>query len=679
MTVNKGSAGSQILQRLQDEKRIPDDLQRNADVIEEVTGSVDMQITDVLTYRKQIRKTTIAKSTYKRRQGEGISYESLDIIEAAPSGYRPTEIPVVEDVPVEECEECRGRGDSTCPDCRGSGDQDCSTCDGTGAVDCTLCGGDGTDTCRNCRGQGTVQVEYDTTCPNCGGSSQVQCPNCGGSSQIRCPECAGEDADCRECNGDFTVICPECTGEGVQGCPECDGTGTAVETRSEQCPECSGVGTQNCRSCNGSGDTRCSACDGSGTEDCHQCSGSGRTECRFCSGEGKAAVGNMGHVEFNIEQTTDLDKSEHPSFIVEEVNSGHGTVVSENQTPPGQFEQSGSRGTIRKKVTQREIPYNYLRYSYDGKEYEAATIHNGEGYQLYYDEFPVSRSSVREQINDAQNNGTFDFPTVSAIANHTDRLEKQSHTRKIDPNASDSIKDRLLREPVRLMTDSLFIAGGSIVAIVGLFVVGLVIDILLLLVGLVIPTPDWLSNLLIYGVVLFIMLAVAFFIGIFGEEDNFLGYELVPTALIVGAVLYMVMFGQLGSTLRDLALSTVACFASLRVGRRLQIESNRLTYHKLVWERFLEQLDGDIDRLRQSDMESELAGPNPTPSILTFKTITYIVSVLGVALSLESLGLGVLSTLLNQSISVWWTTYIPSGVLVVATVAAGLLAVNRKQ
>lgn len=81
---------------------------------------------------------------------------------------------VIDDEPLEECDQCNGTGEVSCEYCDGTGRITCDDCDGEGVVEndegeletCYACGGDGDFDCNRCR-SGFVD------CDNCHGYGEV--------------------------------------------------------------------------------------------------------------------------------------------------------------------------------------------------------------------------------------------------------------------------------------------------------------------------------------------------------------------------------------------------------------------------------------------------------------------------------------------------------------------------
>ncbi|XP_032997051.1 protein SSUH2 homolog isoform X1 [Lacerta agilis] len=79
-------------------------------------------------------------------------------------------IPVPHSYSVENCPNCKGRGETMCQPCKGTGKKKCSACGGTGQSSqedsniCSWCAGSGKNRCFNCRGNGWLK------CYRCNGS-----------------------------------------------------------------------------------------------------------------------------------------------------------------------------------------------------------------------------------------------------------------------------------------------------------------------------------------------------------------------------------------------------------------------------------------------------------------------------------------------------------------------------
>ena len=119
---------------------------------------------------------------------------------------------------IQECRECKGRGEVYCHSCKGARVRECSSCSGRGEVRCTECGGRGENRCDWCGGSGQVDENIGS-----GRYRKVNCSSCGGRGYITCTECRNGWKNCEYCGGKGETICKTCKGRGMLTCSLCDG------------------------------------------------------------------------------------------------------------------------------------------------------------------------------------------------------------------------------------------------------------------------------------------------------------------------------------------------------------------------------------------------------------------------------------------------------------------------
>lgn len=391
--------GRHLLSELSALEEVAADLSERAEILEERTETFEIVHTERLDVDDTIENKWIPYPQLERRRNEEV--RKADRFNRAPTGFTEKNIPFIEpEEDVRDCTSCSGTGRTACPSCNGTQKVSCDPCHGDGYFECEYCD-DGQETCDNCGGGGKTTYRRKTRCSRCEGVGAHQCPRCGGAGTRQCPECNGDEESCFRCGGDGRATC-DCD-SGTVTCDECT-DGEVIKRRKKPCSNCGGTGSADCSECGGTQrGEKCENCRGDGQVPCDTCE-DGSVTCGSCEGSGKQAKTTLGLVTFRYQDTYSVQGTRiRSSFFNKSDKDKYGTVERSRQLIEGEQPSAGNSGIYRKHKQVYSLSCKYLKYRFDGEEYEVVQI----GDDIRYNEYPHSTQYLQDELEEAHDEGRF--------------------------------------------------------------------------------------------------------------------------------------------------------------------------------------------------------------------------------------------------------------------------------
>lgn len=582
-------AGS-MLSELSASEEIADGLSERAEILEERIETFEIVHTERLDVDDRIETKWIPYPQLTRRRDEEV--RKADRFKEAPTGFTETNIQFIEpEEDVRDCPTCSGSGRTACPSCSGTQHVSCDTCHGNGYFDCEYCD-DGHETCDNCGGGGKTTYHTTTQCSRCGGAGAHQCPQCGGAGTHTCPECDGDDQSCFRCGGDGRATCS--CGDGTVTCTDCT-DGEVTKRRKKSCPSCGGSGSTDCSECGGTQrGERCDTCRGDGRVPCGACE-DGSVTCGSCEESGRQAKTTLGLVTFRYHDTYAVQGTRiRSSFFNKSDKDKYGTLEKSRQLTEGKQPPAGTSGTYRKQKHVYSLSCKYVKYQFNGEEYEVVQI----GDDIRYNEYPHSGEHLQDELEAAHREGRF---TLGRPVEGTEAVT--------------AAVTRTAKEAGWAVSG---LVAGALIAMVSSLFIGLVIG----LMGDPVP-----ADAVVFGLVFLLAAPVGYhrlrsvnnryndFVptesGLSVRDQRrsnpaYTTWDITVPLLVVGSAYLALALGLLGTYASITVLAVAVAVWASQVGSYIQFSSKETILKQLMSEEMMNELNVDEETISKHDLSGYL-------------------------------------------------------------------------